>query len=27
VAKRTASTGHDRHRCAHGVTRPNCARL
>src|SRR4029077_344278 len=25
VTKRTASTGHDRHRCAHGVTRPKSA--
>jgi hypothetical protein len=25
VTKRTASTSHDRHRCAHGVTRPKSA--
>jgi len=25
VIKRTASSGHDRHRCAHGVTRPKSA--
>ena len=25
VTKRTASTSHDRHRCAHGATRPKSA--